>query len=143
MSTGYLINEALIEACGRFKCDLSLISGKRIMYEGANGESVALCTPSASLQQNPSGEWEWWADITEVQYQLLNSYDRALVIFRLQGQTLLVCEWDKLRNYLTANCMVFNTSEGNHWKLHIYGNRIEVQGGNDISVNLSVIVKEI
>ncbi len=110
-------------------CVLTQVPGKKIMFHGKhrNGNSIILCTPQAKLQ--PKGFC--WTDITSVQYNLLNSYDRATVVFRLEGNRLTRCSWSALKWYLTKNCMKNNAKEGDHWKLYIYSDYIQVVGNSE------------
>lgn len=120
------INEAVAAASQSAGCSLVQVPGKKIMYHGRNsrGESIIMCTPQAKLQ--PQGFY--WTDITEVQYNLLDSYDRAIIAFRLQGNRLTMAGWGGIRQYLTRSAMKYNANEGNHWKLNIYSDRIKITG---------------
>ena len=120
------IQQAVQEASRAAGCQLQQIPGKKIMFHGRlmNGSTVVMCTPQAKLQ--PQGFC--WTDLTEVQYKLLDSYDRAIVAFRLEGNRLTMCHWSTLRRYLTRASMKNNSSEGNHWKLYIYRDHICVNG---------------
>ncbi len=122
------INEAVAEASKSVGCVLTQVPGKKIMFHGRmrNGESVIMCTPQAKRQ--PQGFY--WTDITEVQYNLLNSYDNATVVFRLEGNRLVKWEWRGLKNSLTKNCMKYNEKEGYHWKLNIYDTYIKIVGNS-------------
>lgn len=120
------INEAVAAASQAAGCSLVQVPGKKIMYHGTGrrGESVIMCTPQAKLQ--PQGFY--WTDITEVQYRLLNAYDRAILVFRLQGNIKVMGEWSGIRPYLTQEAMKYNANEGNHWKLNIYQDKIKITG---------------
>lgn len=127
------INEAVAVASQSAGCSLVQVPGKKIMYHGTDrrGQSFIMCTPQAKLQS----QGFYWTDITEVQYRLLDSYDRAIVLFRLQGNRLTRCDWSVLKRHLTQSAMKHNTNEGNHWKLNIYSNKIKVTGNpNEISL---------
>lgn len=130
------IEEAIASASQAIGCSLTQVPGKKIMYHGRtrNGQSIILCTPQAKLQ--PQGFY--WTDITEVQYRLLNSYDRASIIFRLQGNRLTRVDWESMKRYLTSSCMKNNASEGNHWKLNIYSDRVKITG-NSAEIPLATI----
>ena len=130
------INEAVAAASQAAGCSLVQVPGKKIMYHGTGkrGESIIMCTPQAKLQ--PQGFY--WTDITEVQYRLLNSYDRAIMVFRLQGNMSVTGEWSGIRPYLTQEAMKYNANEGNHWKLNIYQDRIKVTGNSkELIINKS------
>ena len=123
------IKEAVAEASRVSGCTLTQVPGKKIMFHGIlrNGKSIILCTPQAKRQ--PQGFF--WTDITEVQYNLLNSYDHATVVFRLEGNRLTMCNWAHLRRYLTSNCAKYNANEGTHWKLNIYDDRVKITGNSN------------
>ena len=120
------IPEAVYEASKVIGCELTQVPRKKVMYEGRlrNGDTIILCTPQAKRQ--PKGFY--WVDITEVQYNLLSSYDHATVVFRLEGNRLTRCNWANLKTYLTRSCMKNNANEGNHWKLYIHKDKIEILG---------------
>ena len=132
------IDEAVAEASKSAGCVLTQVPRKKIMFHGRkkNGNSVIMCTPQAKRQ--PKGFF--WTDITEVQYTLLDSYDEAIVVFRLEGNRLTMCGWDSLRKYLTRSCMTNNSSEGNHWKLYIHDDYIEVVG-NSKKIGLESVIE--
>lgn len=134
MSEYVSISEVVEVASGAARCKYQLIPGKKIMFESRleNGESIAMCTPQSKF--HPQGFY--WTDITSVQYELLDSYDNAIVIFRLQGRMLTMLNWEDLKPYFTAKCMRNNSKEGNHWKLNIYTDHIKVSGNeNEVEVN--------
>lgn len=120
------IDEAVAAASKSAGCALQQVQGKKIMFHGRmkNGKTVIMCTPQAKAQS----QGFYWTDITEVQYDLLNSYDRAIIAFRLQGNRLTMCEWSTMRSHLTPGAMKYNANEGNHWKLNIYQDRIKITG---------------
>lgn len=127
------INEAVAAASKSAGCALEQVPGKKIMYHGRmkNGKTVIMCSPQAKMQS----QGFYWTDITEVQYRLLNSYDRAILVFRLQGNRLTMGEWSGIKPYLTQGAMKYNANEGNHWKLNIYQDRIKITGNpNEISL---------
>lgn len=120
------IEEAVAAASQAAGCSFVQVPGKKIMYHGKTrrGERIIMCTPQAKMQS----QGFFWTDITEVQYRLLDSYDKAIVAFRLQGDRLTMVHWDSLRQYLTTSSMKYNANEGNHWKLNIYSDRIKITG---------------
>lgn len=127
------IAEVLEVASGAAGCEYQLILGKKIMFESRleNGERIVMCTPQSKL--HPQGFY--WTDITSVQYELLDSCDNAMVIFRLEGRMLTMVNWADLKPYLTAECMRNNSNEGNHWKLNIYTDHIKISGNeNELKV---------
>lgn len=127
------IAEVLEVASRAAGCEYQLIPGKKIMFESRleNGERIVMCTPQSKL--HPQGFY--WTDITSVQYELLDSCDNAMVIFRLEGRMLTMVNWEDLKPYLTAECMRNNSNEGNHWKLNIYTDHIKISGNeNELKV---------
>ena len=130
------ISEVLEVASQAAGCRYQLIDGKKIMFESRleNKEKIALCTPQSKL--HPQGFY--WTDITSVQYELLDSYDNAMVIFRLEGRMLTMVNWEDLKPYLTPECMRSNAKEGNHWKLNIYTDHIKISG-NDNELKVKAI----
>ena len=127
------IAEVLEVASGATGCEYQLIPGKKIMFESRLeiGERIVMCTPQSKL--HPQGFY--WTDITSVQYELLDSCDNAMVIFRLEGRMLTMVNWENLKPYLTAECMRNNSNEGNHWKLNIYTDYIKISGNeNELKV---------
>jgi len=93
------------EAAGN---EYRLIKGKRIMFESTleNGESIILCTPLSKYHKTIDAGW---IDITLVQYELMESYDNAMIIFRLEGQKLSMVNWTDLKPLLTKDCMRYTS----------------------------------
>ena len=118
------------------ECFLSTIPGKQIMFEGEkkNGETIALWTPHSKYNTNN----RYWVDITEVQYNTLDSYDNAVLFIRLEGNYMLLLGWPELRSYLTLDCMKYNLNEGNHWKLYIHTHYTEI-AGSDNRIEKSIV----
>ena len=126
MSEWISVNEVLFlagKACG---CGFAQIPGKKILFRGKmpEGETVTLCSPQSKM--HPQGFY--WVDITQEQARVLNETDRGLICFRLEGRNLLMVPWADLKQYLTADCMRYNTHEQHHWKLHIEKDRIKISG---------------
>lgn len=111
------------------ECHLRPISKKRIMFSGVKktGETIALCSPQSKL--NSAGRY--WVDITLEQYQVLDSYDNALLIIRLEGNHLLLLGWEELKTHLKKEYVRYNENEQYHWKLHIYPKYYQVYGSED------------
>jgi len=116
------------EAAGN---EYKLIKGKRIMFESTleNGESIILCTPLSKHHKNINAGW---VDITLVQYELMESYDNAMVIFRLDGQKLSMVNWVDLKTLLIGSCMRYTKNSKEHWKLNIHDDYIKVSGNDKI-----------
>lgn len=116
------------EAAGnRYK----LIKGKRILFESklGNGESIILCTPQSKYHKIIDAGW---VDITLIQYELMESYDNAIIIFRLEGKKLSMVNWVDLKPLLIKESMRYTKNSKEHWKLNIHDNYIKVSGNDNI-----------
>lgn len=113
------------------------VLSKRVFYDSIDreGNSILLCTPQSKYHESISA---WWIDITQIQYELLEKYDKAVVVFRLQGSKLCTINWDDLKPYLIDNCMKYNEREKEHWKLYIYKDHIQIVG-NDSLLTVQVL----
>lgn len=113
------VNEILVVASEAAGNEYKLIKGKTIMAESVldTDETIALCTPYSKYHA-PQGMY--WADITSVQYDILNSYDTAIVIFRLQGRKMVILHWNDLKELFRTDNMRYSERAGNHWKVHIH-----------------------
>lgn len=116
--------------------EYKLIKNKQILAESRleTGETIALCTPYSKYHE----QGLYWTDITSVQYEVLNSYDTAIVIFRLQGRKMVMVHWDDLKKLFTTENMRYNKNEGSHWKINILDNRIRV-GTNDNTMQCKIV----
>lgn len=116
------------EAAGnRYK----LIKGKRILFESklGNGESIILCTPQSKYHKIIDAGW---VDITLIQYELMESYDNAIIIFRLEGKKLSMVNWVDLKPLLIKESMRYTKNSKEHWKLNIHDSYIKVSGNDNI-----------
>lgn len=116
------------EAAGnRYK----LIKGKRILFESKleNGESIILCTPQSKYHKIIDAGW---VDITLIQYELMESYDNAIIIFRLEGKKLSMVNWVDLKPLLIKESMRYTKNSKEHWKLNIHDSYIKVSGNDNI-----------
>ncbi len=132
------IEKVLKVASGAAGNNYRLIKGKRIMFETTlpNGESIILCTPQSKHHDTISAGW---VDITLVQYELMDSYDNALIIFRLEGSKLSMINWVDLKSLFTEDCKRYSKNAGYHWKLNIHDNFIKVIG-NDKMVSVDAFI---
>lgn len=129
------LNEVLLLANADFECHFKPLPRKKIMFQGtkATGETITLCSPQSKMY--PQGFY--WVDITQEQARILNDTDKGVVFFRLEGRNLVKVQWSDLQQYLTNDCIKYNPNEQNHWKLHIYKDRIKVSGNpNEMPTNL-------
>ena len=116
------------EAAGN---EYKLIKGKRIMFESTleSGESIILCTPLSKYHKTID---TGWVDITLVQYELMESYDNVIIIFRLEGRKLSMVNWVDLKPVLIESCMRYTENSKEHWKLNIHDDYIKVSGNDEI-----------
>ena len=128
MSEYISLGEVLGRASQASECNLSQVPRKKIMFQGQkpNGETITLCSPQSKM--HPQGFY--WVDITQEQSRVLSETDKGLICFRLEGRNLLMVKWADLKQYLTADCMRYNTNEQNHWKLNIYKDHIKISGND-------------
>ena len=123
------IETAVAEASAALGCRVTQIPGKKIMFQGTDsyGRKFILVTPQAKRQDKGF----FWSDLTEVQYNLLDSAYSAVIVYRKEGGGTTTVDWSGLRNYLTRACMKYNANEGNHWKLYIYPGYIKIVGNDE------------
>jgi hypothetical protein len=123
------------EAAGN---EYKLIKGKKIMFESTleNGESIILCTPLSKYHETIDAGW---VVVTLVQYELMESYDNAIIIFRLEGQKLLMVNWVDIKPLLIESCMQYTENSKEHWKLNIHDDHIKVSG-NDETLNVKAFI---
>ncbi|WP_312470322.1 hypothetical protein [Neobacillus sp.] len=108
-------------------CTLIPIKRKQIMYEGLrNGERVVVCTPSSKIHVNGNG----WFDLTTIQVAILDDANTALLAVRLEGNRVYIINFKKLRKLMTSNITLNNYAVGDHWKLFVWENHIQVQGND-------------
>lgn len=94
-----------------------------------NGESIILCS---SLSKHHESINAGWVDITLVQYELMESYDNALIIFRLEGEKLSLVNWGDLKTLLKEENMRYTKNSKEHWKLNIHDSFVKVSGNENI-----------
>jgi len=69
-----------------------------------------------------------WIDITSKQKNLLEHAECSMFAFRLEGNKVYYLNYSELKKYLTLDSMLNNDKEGDHWKLYIWPNYIEIRG---------------
>ena len=111
-----------------FGVTLYQVPGKKIFYKGdlPEGGKVLVCTPQSKLQPKGNG----WIDLTVKQITLLQEATYAVFAFRLEGDKTYYLALDYLEPLLTEDGMIYNDHEGDHWKLHIWPDHINVLGNN-------------
>jgi hypothetical protein len=57
---------------------------------------------------------------------MLKEADCAILAFRLEGDKVYYLNFSHLKLYLTEKAMINNDREGNHWKLYIWSDYIQV-----------------
>jgi hypothetical protein len=108
-------------------CPLIPIKRKQIIYQGIrNGERVVVCTPSSKIHVNGNG----WFDLTTIQVELLDDADSSLLAVRLEGNRVYIINFKKLRKLMTSDITLNNYAVGEHWKLFVWENHIQVQGND-------------
>lgn len=110
----------------KYNCKLSSIKRKQIMFQGIsnNGQKIILCTPSSKVHVTGKG----WFDLNTRQLELLDKADIAILAVRLEGDKIYFLDFKKLRKLMTKDVMLENYAEGNHWKLFVWDQYIQVQG---------------
>ena len=113
----------------KFKVELRSVRGKRIFYNGIldSGKEILICTPESKLQSKGYG----WVDITAKQYEILDRVLIGILAIRLEGNKVYYLNFEDLKKYLTAETMVNNAREGDHWKLYILSDHIKVLGNKN------------
>lgn len=111
-------------------------TGKQIIYSGVdvNGKKVTVCTPESKLHIKGHG----WIDITIIQKSLLEKSDFSILALRMGDDKTYYVDFKKLVPYLTHEAMVNNKKEGDHWKLYVWPDHLEVRGNSkhlDIAPN--------
>ncbi len=109
-----------------FQTTLEPVKGTRIFFEGnlSNKKKFILCSPQSKLHQKGYG----WIDLTETQISRFQGFDYCILAFRLEGASVYYMHFSTLEKYLTGDSMVYNEKEGDHWKLHIWPDKIKVVG---------------
>ena len=124
----------------QFKVKLHPVKGKQIFFTGIlnNGKEILICTPKSKLYPKGHG----WVDITVQQYEILDSSFEGILVIRLEGNKLYNLNFKDLQSYLTVDSMIYNKREGDHWKLYIFPDYIEVRGNKNILPILPVTLDE-
>ena len=116
------ITEAATHANNVHHCQYTSIKHKQIMFEAdSNGKTFCMLTPQSKYLAT---QGRYWVDITSVQADFLDSYDKTFTLFRLEGMKLCCVKWSDIRPHMTAGYMTHNANEGDHWKLQICDDRI-------------------
>lgn len=125
---------------GQFKVKLHPVKGKQIFYTGIfnDGKEILICTPKSKLYPKGHG----WVDITTKQYELLDRAFEGILAIRQEHNKLYSVKFKDLKNYLTIASMLNNTREGDHWKLYIFPDHIEVLGNKNILPILPITLDE-
>jgi len=112
----------------RYNCTLSNIKGKQIMYHGVNnGKRIVICTPFSKLHVRGHG----WFDLTTKQVDLLDDSDIAVLAIRLQGNKIYYVDFKELKKLMLSDIILNNSREGEHWKLYVWENYINIRGSDE------------
>lgn len=124
----------------QLKVKLHQMKGKRIFYTGIldDGNEIVVCTPESKLHLKGHG----WVDITTKQYELLDRAFEGILAIRLEHNKLYSVKFKDLKNYLTVDSMLNNTREGDHWKLYIFSDYIQVRGNENLLSILPITFDE-
>jgi hypothetical protein len=103
-------------------------SGKRVFYNGKRVDcgKIVVCTPQSKLHRKGHG----WIDFTRIQFLILDEADDSILAFRMEGDKVYYFYFRDFKDYLTKDSMLYNKREGDHWKLYIWPNYIEVRGNS-------------
>lgn len=109
----------------RYKVSFTPVKGKRVFFDTSiNGvKTIIVCSPHSTTHKSGQG----WIDLTRIQIDLMDRYDAAILAFRLPRQQTYFIDFKQLRTLLTENCIFVNNREGEHWKLYVWPERIEVR----------------
>jgi len=95
---------------------------------------IGFWSPGAT--RRPEGDYR--IDVTLSQKSILGAFRQSIVAFRLQGEPVSFFLFEQLNSRLTESCMLFNTHEGDHWKLRISSGNgsltIRIQGGGEVTI---------
>ncbi|KAF6626353.1 hypothetical protein H6F38_24325 [Paenibacillus sp. EKM208P] len=112
----------------KYNCKLTNITRKQIMFEGmSNGKRIVVCTPSSKIHVKGSG----WFDLRMAQVELLDEADIPVLAVRLEGGKVYYCDFKDLREKMTPDLIVYTPNIGEHWKLFVWENYIEIQGSRN------------
>lgn len=120
-----------------FTITLHKLPKYNVFYSGIlkDNEEILICTPHSKLHINGHG----WIDITSKQILLLKKAKHSILAFRLEGNKVYYVNFYDFEKNLTQESMLNNSREGNHWKLYIWPNHIEIRGNaNKLTVKPNV-----
>lgn len=112
-----------------YQISLNKIPSHRVFYKGVinDNEEILICTPQSKLHKNGHG----WIDITYKQLLFLKKAKYSILAFRIEGNKVYYINFDDLEKHLTIESMLNNNKEGDHWKLYIWQNNIEIRGNQN------------
>jgi hypothetical protein len=102
------------------------LPNKDVLYIGElqNGSHAFVYTPQSKLHAKGNG----WIDVTKVQYSVLDKSEHSIIAFRLEDDKIYYFDFSELKKYLTDETLLNNKREGDHWKLYVWSDYIEVRG---------------
>ena len=138
--------EAVAYADSAHQCHYIPIPRKQILFEAVrDGEKLCMLTPKSKYHK---AQDRYWVDITSIQANLMDGYDKAFILFRLEGMKLVGVNWAEIRPHLSTEYMTHNANERNHWKLQICRDHIWIgkqenylpisSGTNSFTLSLSI-----
>lgn len=90
----------------------------------SDGKKIVLCTPASKIHVNGHG----WFDLNLSQVELLDNAAVSILVVRLDGEKIYYVDFKELRKLMTTKCMTRSKTSGEHWKLYIWKDYIEVRG---------------
>lgn len=122
------IEDVISRLQDHFQIRLEKVPGKQVVYQGKNqdGKSFLVCSPQSRLHERKHG----WIDLTTIQFDLLSQSDVPFLALRVEGNGVYYFYFNELKPYLTKQAMLYNQREGDHWKLYIWPETIEVRGND-------------
>lgn len=72
-----------------------------------------------------------WVDLTTTQVDVLDNAPISILAVRMPNEAVVYFNFKQVKPQLTKQAMKNNKREGDHWKLHIWPDRITVLGNQE------------
>ena len=92
-----------------------------------HGTEILVCTPYSRLHKQGNG-----LTLPLSNLQMLDKDTNSILAFRVGGNEAYYFHFRDIKPYLTKEAMVYNKREGDHWKLYIWLNYIQVLGSSNL-----------
>ena len=111
-----------------YSISLKEMTRKRIIYEGKtkHGKSIVVVMPCSKVYDRGNG----WVDFTKIQIDIFKQHQIAIAVFSLSNGAKYFIDMNTLFPILTQKNMMTNEIQGEHWKLHIWPDKIVVRKKN-------------